>query len=63
MTASQVQGKFYEAVVQSIDTKSKSLVACFPDDLGMDSACFQLDYDILVLGKPLQITRVQTLNP
>lgn len=45
-----VQGKFYEAIVQSIDIKSKSLVACFPDDLGMETACFKLDYDILVLG-------------
>ena len=37
--------------MQSIDTKSKTLVACFPDDVGLDSACFQLEYDILVLGE------------
>lgn len=51
MQTSFVQGSFYEAVVQSINTKEKTLVACFPDDLGMDSACFELDYDILVLGE------------
>ena len=46
-----LQGKYYEAAVQSIDTNKKTLVACFPDDVGLDSACFQLEYDILVLGE------------
>jgi len=41
--------------VQGIDTKKKTVTACFPDDnlasvKGMSAACFQLDYDILVLG-------------
>ena len=36
--------------MQDIDPVKKTLVACFPDDVGMDEACFQLEYDILVLG-------------
>ena len=46
-----MQGKFFEAFVTKIDTEKKTIVACFPDDLGIDTACFQLDYDILVMGE------------
>lgn len=39
-------------MVKEIDTKKKTVSACFPaDDTGIDAACFQLNYDILVLGK------------
>ena len=46
-----MQAKFYEAVVRNIDTNKKTVTACFPDDVGVETACFQLDYDILVIGK------------
>eukprot|EP00884_Botryococcus_braunii_P007779 jgi/Botrbrau1/17001/Bobra.49_2s0060.1 len=44
------KGKYFEAVAQSIDPVSKTLVACFPKDAGMDEACFKVPYDILVLA-------------
>jgi len=49
------KANFYEAAVQGIDVKNKTVTACFPDDnlanvKGMSAACFQLEYDILVLG-------------
>ena len=53
----ELQGKFFEAVCQSIDPEEKSIVACFPEDAGMERACFKVYYDYLVLGNP------QTLNP
>ena len=44
------QGDFYEALCKSIDPQEKTLVCCFPDDAGMDSACFQVAYDYLVIS-------------
>lgn len=46
------QGQYYEAVVQDIDPAVKSLNCCFPEDAGIDEACFSVEYDILVLGEP-----------
>ena len=48
--------------MQDIDPENKSLVACFPEDVGMDEACFQLEYDILILGTIPQCSRNQYLT-
>jgi hypothetical protein len=45
-----LQGEFYEALCKSIDPVAKELVCCFPDDAGMDSACFKLSYDVMVMA-------------
>jgi len=55
------QANFYEAAVQGIDVKNKTVTACFPDDnlanvKGMSAACFQLEYDILVLGTSITLS-------
>jgi hypothetical protein len=48
------QGQFYEALCKDIDPVAKELVCCFPDDAGMDSACFKLSYDVLLMSvRPL----------
>lgn len=57
LPAVDLQGAYYEAVVQDIDPTAKTLVACFPDDVGMSEACFQLEYDILILGPHLSARR------
>lgn len=44
------QGKYFEAVAQSVDPVNRTVVACFPKDAGIDEACFKVPYDILVLG-------------
>lgn len=33
-----------------MDPVKKEVVACFPEDTGMDKLCFRVPYDILVLG-------------
>ena len=33
-----------------MDPVNKEVVACFPEDTGMDELCFRVPYDILVLG-------------
>ena len=33
-----------------MDPVKKEVVACFPEDTGMDELCFRVPYDILVLG-------------
>uniref|UniRef100_A0A7S3QLS1 NADH:ubiquinone reductase (non-electrogenic) n=1 Tax=Dunaliella tertiolecta TaxID=3047 RepID=A0A7S3QLS1_DUNTE len=44
------KGEFYEAVCKDIDPVKKQLVCCFPADSGLDEACFQVSYDVLVMG-------------
>jgi len=39
---------YFEANCQSVDTKNKRVIACFPKDSGFAEACFQVPYDILV---------------
>ena len=34
-----------------MDPVKKEVVACFPEDTGMDELCFRVPYDILVLGR------------
>lgn len=45
-----LQGEFYEAVCKDIDPVKKQLVCCFPADSGLDEACFQVSYDVLLMG-------------
>ncbi|GIL56627.1 hypothetical protein Vafri_11967 [Volvox africanus] len=44
------KGDFYEALCKDIDPVAKELVCCFPEDAGLDSACFKLSYDVLVMA-------------
>jgi NADH dehydrogenase FAD-containing subunit len=44
------QGEFYEAMCTDIDPVKKQLVCCFPKDTGFPEACFQLNYDLLVVS-------------
>ncbi|GLC74175.1 tubulin alpha 1 [Pleodorina starrii] len=44
------KGEFYEALCKGIDPVAKELVCCFPEDSGLDSACFKLSYDVLVMA-------------
>jgi hypothetical protein len=44
------KGKYYEAVAKHVDVERKQLVACFPADAGLDEACFQISYDVLVVA-------------
>ncbi|CAG9464813.1 unnamed protein product [Pedinophyceae sp. YPF-701] len=44
------KGTYYEAACQSIDVKNKELVCCFPADAGLDSACFKVPYDALMVA-------------
>ncbi|KAG1650550.1 hypothetical protein FOA52_009119, partial [Chlamydomonas sp. UWO 241] len=44
------KGEYYEAVCKDIDPVKKSLVCCFPKDAGFPEACFQLSYDVLIVG-------------
>lgn len=44
------KGAYYEAMAKAIDTKRKQLVACFPADAGLDEACFQISYDVLIVA-------------
>ncbi|PNW69798.1 hypothetical protein CHLRE_19g750547v5 [Chlamydomonas reinhardtii] len=44
------KGEFYEALCKDIDPVAKELVCCFPEDAGLDSACFKMSYDVLVMA-------------
>ncbi|KAG2428088.1 hypothetical protein HYH02_014479 [Chlamydomonas schloesseri] len=44
------KGEFYEALCKDIDPVAKELVCCFPEDAGLDSACFKMGYDVLVMA-------------
>jgi NADH dehydrogenase FAD-containing subunit len=44
------KGAYYEAMAKAIDTERKQLVACFPADAGLDEACFQISYDVLIVA-------------
>ncbi len=44
------KGQYYEAVAKHVDVQRKQLVACFPADAGLDEACFQISYDVLVVA-------------
>lgn len=44
------QGEYYEAVCKDIDPIGKKLVCCFPKDTGFAEACFQISYDVLIVG-------------
>ncbi|GMH44754.1 hypothetical protein BSKO_12706 [Bryopsis sp. KO-2023] len=46
----QGKGDYFEAVCQAVDPETKTLVACFPKDAGLDAACFKVPYDILVVA-------------
>lgn len=45
-----LQGEFYEALCKDVDPVAKELVCCFPEDAGLDTACFKLSYDVLVVA-------------
>lgn len=44
------KGEFYEALCKDVDPVAKELVCCFPEDAGLDTACFKLSYDVLVVA-------------
>ncbi|KAG2486568.1 hypothetical protein HYH03_014738 [Edaphochlamys debaryana] len=44
------KGEFYEALCKDIDPVKKELVCCFPEDAGLDAACFKMSYDVLVMS-------------
>ncbi len=48
--ARPLQGEFYEALCKDVDPVAKELVCCFPEDAGLDTACFKLSYDVLVVA-------------
>ena len=45
-----LQAEYFEAACTEVDPVKKEVVACFPEDTGMDELCFRVPYDILVLG-------------
>ena len=36
-----LQASYFEAVVEEIDPKERTVVACFPKDVGFAEACFK----------------------
>jgi NADH:ubiquinone reductase (non-electrogenic) len=44
------KGEYYEAVCQSVDPDTKTLVACFPKDAGFPESCFRMAYDHLIVA-------------
>lgn len=44
------KAEYFEAACTEVDPVKKEVVACFPEDTGMDKLCFRVPYDILVLG-------------
>ncbi|KAK9815675.1 hypothetical protein WJX72_007865 [[Myrmecia] bisecta] len=44
------KGRYFEAVCESIDPNKRTLVACFPQDVGLAEACFKVPFDLLVLA-------------
>ena len=40
-----VQASYFEAVVEEIDPKERTVVACFPKDVGFAEACFKARSD------------------
>ena len=55
----RAQGDFYEALCRDVDPVKKELVCCFPEDAGLDKACFKLSYDVLLVSvsRPLSLCR------
>lgn len=52
-----LQGRYFEAVCTHIDPVSKEITACFP---AAHEDCFQLPYDMLIIGVRAQQTRQQS---
>lgn len=46
---------------KDINPVDKYVVACFPEDSGLDEACFKVPYDILILSKRSRIN--SNMNP
>lgn len=44
------KASYYEAVCEQILPEERSVVACFPKDVGFPQACFKVKYDILVVA-------------
>lgn len=44
------KGNFFEAVCEKILPEEKTVVGCFPRDVGFPEACFKIPYDILLVS-------------
>lgn len=44
------KGQYFEAMCTRVDHENNTVIACYPDDAGNETACFKIPYDMLLLS-------------
>jgi len=44
------KGQYFEAMCTKVDHKNNTVIACYPDDAGNETACFKIPYDMLLFS-------------